>query len=158
MKIRTTAVALAAAAAAIAGGVGAEQAGAASSHAAHQSAKNLRVTAVRKTMSHTDAPPSGTSAGDSTYIGGHIVKGNASGYTTAQCVVVTSEHGGITQCEVDLVLKHGTLLTLGTSVGKSPLVHLAIAGGTGSYSRAIGSGSLSPTKAGSKVVLHVRYR
>ncbi|WP_375492500.1 hypothetical protein [uncultured Jatrophihabitans sp.] len=157
MKIKTAVVALASAAV-VAGGVGAEQAGAASSHTTQHRSKTISFTAVRKTMSHVDAAPSGPSAGDSTYIGGHIAKGNASGYTTAQCVAVTSEDGGIAQCQVDLVLRHGTLVTLGTSVGDEPRIKLAVVGGTGRYARATGSGSLLPTKSGSNVVLHVHSR
>jgi hypothetical protein len=115
----------------------------------------VHFTATRETMHQVDLPPTGDSAGDQTDIGGKIASGNVRGYTSAQCVTVTSEDHAIAQCQVDLLLTAGTIVTVGTSTDLTPGVALAVAGGTGVYSGVSGSGRLTPTSAGSKVVLHL---
>jgi hypothetical protein len=156
MKIKRTALMLTVATA-VATGVGAEHAVAAgsetSSHAAHHT---IAFTAKRETVHQVDVAPAGPSIGDETYIGGRILSGNVRGYTTAQCTTVTTEDHNLAQCEVDLVLHHGTVTTVGTSNDTSPVVHLAVVGGTGRFAGASGSGTLSPTSAGSVVALRLR--
>ena len=142
-------------------GVGTEQAVASTlAHtavpAAHPKVKVISFTAQRETVHQVDVAPTGPSIGDETFIGGKIIKGNARGYTSAQCITVTTEDHNIAQCEVDFLLQDGTILTLGTSTDTSPAVSLAIVGGTGSYAGAAGSGTLRPTSRGSQVALHLR--
>jgi hypothetical protein len=158
MKTKQAALMLSVATA-IAIGAGAEHAVAAASqtstHAAHHKT-SIAFTAKRETVHQVDVAPAGQSIGDETYLGGKIMKGNVRGYTTAQCATVTTEDHNLAQCQVDLVLRHGTVITIGTSNDTSPVLKLAVVGGTGRYARASGSGTLRPTSAGSVVALRLR--
>ena len=159
MKNKRTAL-LVATIALLTAGVGTEQAVASTrAHVAvaaeHNKAAVISFTAKRETVHQIDVAPAGPSIGDETLIGGKIVNGNARGYTSAQCVTVTTEDHNIAQCEVDFLFQHGTILTLGTSTDTSPAVSLVIVGGTGSYAGAAGSGSLRPTSSGSQVALRL---
>jgi hypothetical protein len=155
MKTRRAALMLTVSAAvAIGVGAGHAVASATSTDAAHH-ATSISFTATRETMHQVDVAPTGPSIGDETYIGGKIVSGNVHGYTTAQCATVTTEDRNLSQCEVDLVLDNGTLITVGTSNDTSPGVQLAVVGGTGRFAGASGSGTLRPTSAGSVVALRL---
>lgn len=117
-------------------------------------ATTLRLTSHLDTIQPVDAAPAGPSAGDSFYVGSHIVSG-AQGRIGAACTVVTASQGGIKQCEVDFLLARGTLTTRGLTDNAGTLVHLIVTGGTGRYAHTRGSGTLVPTPTGSEVVLHV---
>jgi hypothetical protein len=117
--------------------------------------KTVSFTAKRKTVQQIDLGPAGASAGDETLIAGDITKGNVRGYTSADCVAISKFHG-IGLCEVDFLLKGGTIATRASSTSKSPVQVLAVVGGTGRYADAAGSGTLQPTATGSKVTLHLK--
>ncbi len=63
---------------------------------------------------------------------------------------------GARQCEVDLVLADGIITTRGLTDLADRKVTLVVTGGTGRYARGRGTGTLTPTKTGSKVELTLR--
>lgn len=117
--------------------------------------KTLRFTNQLDTRQAVDAAPSGPSAGDSFYVSSHVVSG-ATGHTAASCTIVTTQNGGITQCEVDFILADGTITSRGLTNNANKLVNLVVTGGTGAYASHRASGTLTPTPTGSEVVLQLR--
>jgi hypothetical protein len=117
-------------------------------------ARTLRLTSHLDTLQPVDVAPAGPSAGDSFYVGSHIVLG-AQGRIGAACTLVTASQGGIKQCEVDFVLARGTITTRGLTDNAGTLVHLIVIGGTARFAHTRGSGTLVPTPTGSDVVLHL---
>lgn len=115
----------------------------------------LKFTNQLDTQQPVDVAPAGPSAGDSFYVGSHIVSGGT-GRTAASCTVVTTADGGIKQCEVDFILKQGTITTRALTDNANAQVRLVVTGGTGKFAGRSGSGSLTPTPTGSTVVLHLR--
>ena len=115
----------------------------------------LRFTNQLDTQQMVDAAPAGPSAGDSFYVSSHLVSGGT-GRTAASCTVVTTADGGIKQCEVDFILKQGTITTRALTDNANIRVRLVVTGGTGNYAGRSGSGMLTPTATGSTVVLHLR--
>jgi hypothetical protein len=117
-------------------------------------AHTLAFTNQLDTIAPTDVAPAGPSAGDSFLVGSHIVAG-AHGATGASCTLVTLSGAGIRQCEVDFLLRHGTITTRGLTDTAGTSVHLVVTGGTGRYAGMHGSGKLTPTPSGSTVVLRL---
>lgn len=143
------------AAAATALTVGALTTGAGATPTTASSAITLRFSNHLDTIQPVDAAPPGPSAGDSYYVGSHVVSG-AQGRTGAACVTVTASGSGIRSCEVDFLLAHGIIATRGITDTANTKVQLVVTGGTGRYAGARGTGSLTPTQGGSDVVLRVR--
>ncbi len=119
-----------------------------------QGGTTLSFTNKLDTQQPVDAAPPGPSAGDSFYVGSHVVSG-ARGRTAASCTVVSTAGAGIKQCEVDFILAKGTLTTRALTDNANTRVRLIVTGGTGIYAGRFGRGTLTPTATGSEVVLHL---
>jgi hypothetical protein len=119
-------------------------------------AKVLSFTNTMDTFHMLDVAPAGLSAGDTYQVGSHVSSGNVRGHTAASCVITTAASGGVRQCEIDFVLRGGIITTRGITDMASVRVTLVVTGGTGAYWNAGGTGSLTPTKTGSRVVLRLR--
>lgn len=117
--------------------------------------RGLHLTNHLDTFTPVDMAPTGPSAGDAFYLGSHVVDG-AQGRIGASCVLVTTSAAGIRSCEVDFVLRQGTITTRGVTDSATQSVTLVVTGGTGRFVNAHGSGTLTPTRAGSTVDLNVR--
>ncbi len=147
-RIRTTALGMGATAAAVAATLYLVP------NATAASETTLRLTSHLDTFQHVDAAPAGPSAGDSFYLGSHVIAGGK-GRIGAACTLVTASQAGIKQCEVDFLLASGTVTTRGLTDTAGRLVHLIVTGGTGRYADSEGYGTLTPTPTGSQVVLHL---
>lgn len=124
------------------------------SSSASPAGRTLKFSTRQFSFTPLDVAPKGFSPGDRFVVAGHIVRNGArDGISTAQCTV-TAVSGPVVQiCEVDYAFSRGLITTSAVSTGQG--LQVVVTGGTGIYTGVQGYGTITPTKPGTDVVLHL---
>ena len=130
-----------------------------SSHAAAPAvAPAISFTTTMASYTPVTVAPGALKPGDGYVLSGRVrLHGKTVGLSTASCVYTTVKSPELRICSIDYTIGAALIATTGfiDSTNPGAAVTLVVEGGTGAYADDRGYGILTPTNAGSNVILHL---